>query len=76
MRPAGGDLGVSGQMVTAWGLTIPAAAVAGGLFYLVSDGLGDGTAAVIIISIVAAAAASVLYVSTQRGAGAIRAADV
>ncbi len=57
--------GVAGQMVTAWLLTLPAAAIMAGLFYLVSDGLGISLAGPVVVAVVAAVAASWLFHDAQ-----------
>jgi PiT family inorganic phosphate transporter len=59
--------GVAGQMATAWVFTIPAAGIMGAFAYGVSEVFGKGSVAgSLIIGIIAAAAASVLFRLAQR----------
>jgi inorganic phosphate transporter, PiT family len=67
--------GLAVRMVTAWVLTLPAAAVVAGGVWKGADVVGSGATGYAIMAAVGAAAATVLFVTTQR-AGAVRAADV
>jgi PiT family inorganic phosphate transporter len=59
--------GVAGQMATAWVFTIPAAGMMGAFAYGVSEVFGKGSVAgSLVIGIIAAAAASVLFRLAQR----------
>jgi inorganic phosphate transporter, PiT family len=66
--------GLAGRMVTAWVLTLPAAAVVAGLAWKGADAIGGATGFAIIAAI-AAVAALALFTTTQR-LGAVRAGDV
>jgi inorganic phosphate transporter, PiT family len=57
---------VIGQMVTAWVFTIPSAAVLGGVAWEISDLFGSSTAGSIVIAVLAAAAAFVIFRLAQR----------
>ncbi len=58
--------GVAGQMVTAWLITLPAAAVMAGLFYLVSEGLGVDLLGPLVVGLLAAIAAAALFAEAHR----------
>jgi PiT family inorganic phosphate transporter len=60
--------GVAGQMVVAWLLTLPAAGAIAAACYLVTDELGADIAGPVAVSIVAGAAAVMLFVQAQRSA--------
>jgi inorganic phosphate transporter, PiT family len=57
---------VIGQMVTAWVFTIPSAAVLGGVAWEISDLFGSSTDGSIVIAVLAAAAAFVIFRLAQR----------
>jgi inorganic phosphate transporter, PiT family len=70
--------GVAGNIVLAWVLTLPAAAIIGGLTYLVTRLFGTGAAGPIVVSAGILAAAAVLYARRpQHGAapGVVPAAE-
>ena len=54
------------KMAFAWLVTIPAAALVAGAFYLVVDGLGKDIAGPLAVSLLAAVAASLLFFAAQR----------
>ena len=58
--------GVAGNIVVAWILTLPAAALIGGLTYLVTRIFGTGAAGPIIVSTVIVVGASVLFARRSR----------
>ena len=58
--------GVAGQMATAWLLTLPAAGVVAGAFYLVTEAIGTEVTGPAVVSIGAAIAAAALYIQAQR----------
>jgi PiT family inorganic phosphate transporter len=58
--------GVAGNIVVAWLLTLPAAAVIGGATYGFSQLFGDGAAGPLIISAIGIAAGALLFVSRLR----------
>lgn len=53
--------GVAGNIVAAWFLTVPCAGLIGGLAYLLVSLLGGGAFAVVVVGIIAAIAAGILY---------------
>jgi PiT family inorganic phosphate transporter len=57
---------VIGQMVTAWVFTIPAAALLGGVAWEISDLFGSSTIGSIVIAVLAAALAFVIFRLAQR----------
>src|SRR5215213_3291348 len=61
--------GVAGNIVVAWILTLPMAAVIGGLTYLVTRLFGTGAAGPIIVSTVIVGVATVLYARRSQHAG-------
>lgn len=65
-RAAGVHWGVAGQMVTAWVLTLPAAAVMAGLFYLASEGLGIDLAGPVTVAVIAGVAMAWVFRSVQK----------
>jgi PiT family inorganic phosphate transporter len=65
---------LAGRVLTAWVLTLPAAAVVAGLVWKGADAIG-GAAGFAILAAVAAVAALALFATTQR-LGAVRAGDV
>jgi PiT family inorganic phosphate transporter len=58
--------GVAGNIVVAWLLTLPAAAAIGGLTYGFSQLFGDGAAGPVIISLLAIAAAGLVFLRRLR----------
>jgi inorganic phosphate transporter, PiT family len=66
--------GTAGQMVGAWVLTIPAAAVIGAGAWEAAHALGEGSAGPLIVGILAAGLAVALYILTQRTP--VRASDL
>ena len=58
--------GVAGQMVTAWLLTLPAAALLAGLFYAVSELLGVDLAGPLVVGALGATAAVFLFFNAQK----------
>ena len=58
--------GVVGQMVIAWLLTLPAAALVAGLAFELSDFLGQDSAGPIVLAVLAAAGSLTLFVLAQR----------
>ena len=58
--------GVAGQLATAWLLTLPAAALVAGAFYFVTEEIGTNIAGPLVVCVVAALAATFLYLSVQR----------
>ena len=68
--------GLAGRMVTAWVLTLPAAALVAGGVWQAADALsGGGATGYVVMAIVAAALAAMLFAATQRQ-DAVRAVDV
>ncbi len=67
--------GLAGRMVTAWVLTLPAAALVAAGVWKAADGLGSGATGYVVMALLAAAAATALFAATQRQ-GAVRAGDV
>ena len=65
-RAAGVKWGVAGQMITAWLITLPAAALMAGLFYLVSEGLGVELVGPLVVGLVGAAAAAFIFFDAQK----------
>jgi PiT family inorganic phosphate transporter len=57
---------VIGQMVTAWIFTIPSAAVLGGVAWEISDLFGSSTAGSVVIAVLSAALAFVIFRLAQR----------
>jgi inorganic phosphate transporter, PiT family len=57
---------VAGQMAGAWLLTLPAAALVAGAFYFVTEEIGTKIAGPLVVSILAALAATALYLHAQR----------
>ncbi|MFD8480344.1 anion permease [Kitasatospora sp. NPDC059673] len=55
------------RMVTAWLLTLPAAALVGALAYWVADGIG-GTAGVVVIFVLLVLASAAFFVASRRAA--------
>ena len=74
-RAAGVHWGMAGRMVTAWLLTLPAAALLAGLFYFVTEEIGTDIAGPLVVSVVAAVAATLLFIEAQRR-GPVGAEDV
>ena len=66
--------GTAGQMASAWLLTIPGAALIGAAAFEGADLFGQGNAGPVIVGLIAAGLAAVLYVVTQRTA--VRANDL
>jgi PiT family inorganic phosphate transporter len=62
--------GLAGRMVGAWVLTLPAAALVEA-----ADSLSDGVTGYVVMAIVAAGVAAMLFAMTQRH-GAVRSVDV
>jgi inorganic phosphate transporter, PiT family len=58
--------GVAGQMATAWVITIPAAALLGGVAWGISNIFGNPNAGAIVIAILAGAGAFALWTLAQR----------
>jgi PiT family inorganic phosphate transporter len=58
--------GTAGQMASAWLLTIPGAAIIGAAAFEGADLFGQGNAGPVIVGLIAAGLAAVLYVVTQR----------
>ena len=54
------------KMAFAWLVTIPAAAVVAGAFYLLVDGLGKDIAGPLAVSVLGAVAAGLLFFAAQR----------
>jgi PiT family inorganic phosphate transporter len=67
--------GLAGRMVTAWVLTLPAAALVAAGVWKAADTVGSGVTGYVVMALVAAAAAVALFAATQRR-GAVRAGDV
>jgi PiT family inorganic phosphate transporter len=67
--------GLAGRMVGAWVLTLPAAALVAGGVWKAADSLSGGVAGYVVMAIVAAVVATLLFAATQRR-GAVRAVDV
>jgi PiT family inorganic phosphate transporter len=68
--------GLAGRMVTAWVLTLPAAALVAGGVWQAADALsGGGATGYVVMAVVAAALAAMLFAATQRQ-DAVRAVDV
>ena len=68
--------GLAGRMVTAWVLTLPAAALVAGGVWQAADALsGGGATGYVVVAIVAAVLAAMLFAATQRQ-DAVRAVDV
>jgi PiT family inorganic phosphate transporter len=59
--------GVAGNIVVAWVLTLPAAAVVGGATYGVTQLFGDGAAGPVVVSAVLVAALAVVMVRRAMG---------
>ena len=68
--------GVAGQMVAAWLITLPAAAVMAGIFYAISEGVGISLAGPLVVAVVGLGAATSLFLQAQRGSGAVTAKDL
>jgi hypothetical protein len=62
-------------MVGAWVLTLPAAALVAGGVWEAADSLSDGVTGYVVMAIVAAGVAAMLFAMTQRH-GAVRSVDV
>ena len=62
--------GVAGNIVLAWVLTLPAAAVIGGLTYLITRVFGTGAAGPIVVSAAVLIGAAVLFVRRSHGGAA------
>jgi inorganic phosphate transporter, PiT family len=58
--------GVAGNIVVAWILTLPAAAVIGGITFLVTRAFGTGAAGPIVVSVAILAGAAVLFARRSR----------
>ncbi|MGZ6645124.1 MAG: anion permease [Solirubrobacteraceae bacterium] len=65
-RLASVQWGTAGQMAGAWLLTIPGAAIIAAAAFEVADLFGQGNAGPVIVGLIAAGLAAVLYVVTQR----------
>jgi PiT family inorganic phosphate transporter len=65
-RLASVQWGTAGQMASAWVLTIPGAAIIGAAAFEGADLFGQGNAGPVIVGLIAAALAAVLYVVVQR----------
>ena len=65
-RPASVQWGTAGQMAGAWLLTIPGAAIIAAAAFEGADLFGKGNAGPVIVGLIAAGLAAVLYVVTQR----------
>jgi PiT family inorganic phosphate transporter len=66
---------LAGRMVGAWILTLPAAALVAGGVWEAADSLSEGVTGYLVMAIVAAGVAAMLFAATQRR-GAVKAVDV
>jgi inorganic phosphate transporter, PiT family len=66
--------GVAGNIVVAWVLTLPAAAIIGGFTYLLTRAFGTGAAGPFVVSVLILAGAAVLFIRrSQAGAPGVAA---
>jgi PiT family inorganic phosphate transporter len=68
--------GVAGNMVIAWVLTIPAAAIIGGGVYAVTAIFGDGAAGPLVVSVASLGLLGAVFVRRTRRGSIITAAEV
>jgi PiT family inorganic phosphate transporter len=57
---------VAGRMVTAWLITIPAAAVVGAVIWYIAHGLGGGVLGALVVTLILIALSAAIYVRSRR----------